>query len=459
MIRNMHIPVNRLPPEILSKILEHRRCEKDLVTATHVCRYWRSTLTSSPPLWTRFRFLSIRDVDRTLAYLERSKSATVDIKIYTNHSQDPGSLQLFAPHISRTRSFAIQGSHGVHAASSLLLCSPAPFLEYLEMRAYGGPVGDLHNFLGRQAPSLRSAIFQGIFPVLESPFPLPNLTEFTLIVLEEAGAIRISSLFHFLSNCPQLRKISIDISCEMLQDVSSGLVISLEALEELDYICDTVCRVLPFLKLPCLSRLRVSSRLQAGQVGKLADILPHDGRHLLSGVTRMLYSSTDCAQTVGFFREEAEVSITGLRAGANFTPIDWFSDGTCIPLGQIQDLRVDGDYIATDFSFDLLKNLTTLRAASWDSLLTNGFLRLLYPGTGTVIVCPSLHEIHIRCNSWVDPESVAESLLNLVREREGAGHRLGLVNLLVVRKPSQGLEDQLREHVGELRFGLFGETT
>ena len=34
-------------------------------------------------------------------------------------------------------------------------------------------------------------------------------------------------------------------------------------------------------------------------------------------------------------------------------------DGTCIPLGQIQDLEVEGYYVATDFSFDLFENLTS----------------------------------------------------------------------------------------------------
>ena len=34
-------------------------------------------------------------------------------------------------------------------------------------------------------------------------------------------------------------------------------------------------------------------------------------------------------------------------------------DGTCIPLGQIQDLEVEGYYVATDFSFDPFENLTS----------------------------------------------------------------------------------------------------
>ncbi|KAF9650532.1 hypothetical protein BDM02DRAFT_3092970, partial [Thelephora ganbajun] len=46
-------PINRLPPEILAKILECRELDQDITVATHVCRYWRSALISAPRLWTR----------------------------------------------------------------------------------------------------------------------------------------------------------------------------------------------------------------------------------------------------------------------------------------------------------------------------------------------------------------------------------------------------------------------
>jgi hypothetical protein len=56
--RSGYVPVNKLPPEVLSRVLEHRDRELDLVAATHVCQYWRSTLTSSPSLWTRLEFVT-----------------------------------------------------------------------------------------------------------------------------------------------------------------------------------------------------------------------------------------------------------------------------------------------------------------------------------------------------------------------------------------------------------------
>lgn len=44
-------PVNQLPPEVFATVLAHRWPGRDLISATHVCRYWRETLLSFPSLW------------------------------------------------------------------------------------------------------------------------------------------------------------------------------------------------------------------------------------------------------------------------------------------------------------------------------------------------------------------------------------------------------------------------
>ena len=86
-IWNTYVPINKLPPEILSKIFEYHTHELPLVGATHVCRYWRSVLISSPSFWTCLQF---RSVNRTLAYLERSKAAPIDILINTGFGDRDG---------------------------------------------------------------------------------------------------------------------------------------------------------------------------------------------------------------------------------------------------------------------------------------------------------------------------------------------------------------------------------
>lgn len=450
-IRNTHTPINRLPPEVLSRILEHRDSGQDLVAATHVCQYWRSTLTSSPSLWTCFKFESSRDVDRTVAYLERSKSAIIDIKITLDPLQDPEVLRKFVPHISRTRSFTIRGSRGIRVASSLLLCNPAPSLQHLEMHAREGPVYDLGNFLGQQAPSLRSVTFDGIFPVIESPFPLPNLTEFDLRLLGDADPVRISLLFRLCSNCPRLRKIN--ISCPMFQDVSPEQVTLLESVVELDYTCHTVVRVLPCLKLPRLKRLRVSSPLQQGLVYKLVDLLPHGGLSLLSGATAMLYFSDQSSHTIKLSGRGVNVSLTGFGAA----PLHWFSDETRIPFGQIEDLKLEGSYVPTNFPINLFKNVKKFWVSPWSERYVGGFLQLLYPHPETGIPCPSLREIEY--SFWSPPGPYTRPLISLVRERERVGHRLELVSISAIGRLDQELEEGLKEHVGELRVRVLGEWT
>ena len=167
-IRNACIPVNKLPPEILSKILECRTSERDLVISTHVCRYWRSTLVSTPSLWTCFRFKSSHDVDRTLTYLERSRSAPVDVEVDMDLPRDSEVFGYLAPHIATTRSLIIRGDHAEVRAASLLFCTPSQTLQYLKVRAYSGLVRLPDNYLGRQAPSLSVAFAQHSNPISHS---------------------------------------------------------------------------------------------------------------------------------------------------------------------------------------------------------------------------------------------------------------------------------------------------
>ena len=269
--------------------MEHRTGDRDLVAATHVCRYWRSTLTSSPSLWTCFRFRPSHDIniDRVLAYLERSKSVPIDIEMDID---SPRGLEVFehlAPHIAKTSSFIVGG--GLVHATSLLFCSPAPSLKHLEMDSHERYVRLSDNFLGQHAPLLRRIRLRNIHLAFESTFPLPDLTEFNLHLRENAAPFCMSALFRFLSNSPRLKKICIEAPGEMLQDASLDQVISLESLVELQYTCDAAGSILPRLRLPRLEQLSVSSSFGLGQARKLANILPRDSHLLREGATKMEY--------------------------------------------------------------------------------------------------------------------------------------------------------------------------
>ena len=450
-IRNTHAPVNKLSPEVLSSVFHHRDCGQDLVAATHVCQYWRSTLTSNPRLWTFLQLRSDRDIDRTLMYLKKSKSVTIDIRIALNNLSSLKVLEHFALHISRTRSLVIEGSTDVYTASSLLLCNPVPSLEHLEIKssAIGGSVWAPDKFLGRQAPSLRSVVFIGICPILESPFLLPSLTKLDLRLLGNMAPLRMSSLFHLYSSCPRLQEIYTKISCGIIEDVASEQVVSMDSVVKLDFHCDTASRTLPSLKLPRLKSLSVSFPWQPGKVGMLADLLPQNGHALLSGITTVLYQhrGTSLPQTVELSGKEFNAQFTLFYKSAGMPLPTWFlADRTYIPFDQIENLVFMGCYISTDHLINLFKNVKILQVVPSDgSLLPEIVFRSLRPDQETGIPCPSLRGIHL-----LSPVGQGmESLVSLAKKRKIAEHQLEVV--YVLGDLDSDVEEELREHVGELQ--------
>ena len=54
----------------------------------------------------------------------------------------------------------------------------------------------------------------------------------------------------------------------------------------------------------------------------------------------MSCSSDKCHETVDFPGMEIGITITSTRLREGSHRIDWFSESSCIPLGEIEDLRV-----------------------------------------------------------------------------------------------------------------------
>jgi len=454
MVKNTFVPINRLPPEILSRILECRTRERDLVMATQVCWYWRSTLVFSPSLWTCFQFRkeSRHDIDRTLTYLERSKSASIDVRIENDLEQNLDLLKYLVPHIARTRSLAIWIFRDIHTAS-LLFCNPAPLLQHLEIRTSEDVVHLPDNFFGQRAQSLRSVKFVRICPTLGSLFPLPNLMEFHLS-LGTTTPFYVRALFQFLSESPLLQKICINVRNLGIQDVFLNKVISLEFLVELDCDCNCASQIIPFLRLPRLKRLRVTSREQE-QAQTLADVLPYGGRPLLAGVTKMLYDNSQYTHShrVELSGNGIDVSFRLFRTTASTNLVDWPPDKTCVPFGQIEDLKFQGcppPPTGLPINVFALENLRVLRVALFHEEPTKGLLRALHPGPGAAeIPCRSLQGIAIDYIYWKSQGPLPWLLVSLVRERKQAGYQLRLVCLVARDDAScRDFLEELKEHVG-----------
>lgn len=256
------------------------------MVATHVCHYWRSALISIPGLWTLILCYS---VDRASTYLERSKSAPIDVLAVETSSRPPSdpALELVIPHIGRVRSMKISASPRETPPAIFKFCSPAPLLQHLEISLYPDHMSRLPgDFLGRQTPSLRSLCWQG------SSFELApsDLAHRPFHGEDEAQPLRV--VCGLLSSAPSLQHLSITIPHpEGTQDVTPMHPIHLDSLHRLDLLFGfPLFRVVPLIKAPLLKELSLA--LPFGVVDTIAGLLPSDSYPLMTEVTSMDFCTT-----------------------------------------------------------------------------------------------------------------------------------------------------------------------
>jgi len=121
--------INRFPQEVLALIPTHfdPKTPRDTLNASHVCRYWRSALVSSPALWT-ITNTACMTPPLTLLYLNRSSALPLDV---TLGAEAPAHIlqQLVtrAPQIGRL-SFEAMSWARWKAFSERLSISPLPTL-------------------------------------------------------------------------------------------------------------------------------------------------------------------------------------------------------------------------------------------------------------------------------------------------------------------------------------------
>ena len=110
-LRNTLQPVNRLPPEILSRIARHvlvrrNRDARPIFPLTHVCRYWRESIVSAPENWTLISDSCSEDL--VALSLERAKAAPLVISLSMSWVMRLHRLPgIIVPHFQNVVSFTV----------------------------------------------------------------------------------------------------------------------------------------------------------------------------------------------------------------------------------------------------------------------------------------------------------------------------------------------------------------
>jgi len=468
---NQNTPINRLPPEILTKTLEFRKSDKDLIYATQVCHRWRSTLSSAPSLWTEVVF---RDSSsRVLTYLTRSKTFPIDVSFkptrvsFETWKFDPEDLYASRiPWVNRMKSLDIGGDEEQIEAIVRRLCLPAPLLQCL--RFDGRPNRTLvwrtpgavyfpPNFLGGQAPSLQSLSFNSISPNPTIRLPLPNLTSFTWI--DKASKVTIKDFLTLLTSAPLLEVMDIHLQVRSVSTAERTTVVALNKLRELTWSNSggtfslTSCLIAPELNWLSLRVIPAPGYAQSD----LADILPLHAGHfpLLVEPTEMRYTTRRGRRSCNFSSTMGHIGITVLPGSYNDAThsFAWLSRNTPISFRQTKQLVMEEDFpplgeIPIE-RFESLESLELVGGAGIRFLLMRPYRPTL--NGALVVPFPTLLELHTTSDASLPLDALAEVLM----ERRQAGYGLETVRIRgECAEPTEELVSKMKESVGELVLDL-----
>ena len=273
-LKNSLVPINRLPPEILALVSAFRESEEDLMSATAVCKYWRSTLVSTPNLWNNI--VCGRDVAIPLVhmYFERSRTVPVVVQIHARSSR------LLSPHTERISGLTmfIENLQDLHDIAEHL-SKPAPLLHTITLRfahrdrhSLTLPPGFFEVFLSStKALTLHGRVLS------PGPCELSRLTKFTLE--SDLSSATSADLLDSLEQIPLLQVFKALLRRRgQLDRVPGDRVVTLPRLEEISITIDenlfrpVASPILPSLRLPSARNVFLQSIGACG--APLTPILP-----------------------------------------------------------------------------------------------------------------------------------------------------------------------------------------
>ena len=249
-MRNALVPANRLPLEVLQQIPSWHPYVRDIVAASHVCRYWRAAFLSYPDLWT---FIDCKSEHATHAFLQRSRLARLDICIRPRYSSKAFSHTL--PHIERWASLDVMVPREEIDPVLASLSRPGPAPSQFSSLAITPMIGyeeDLitskGDILGGMIPSLRCLSLSNL-EVEFHRLTAPNLTHLFLAGTR-SEFIDMTILLDFLEHSPLLQDFELRYPGPNLDIAHPDHVISLNHLRRI-ILWDRGSVFLNHLVLPC----------------------------------------------------------------------------------------------------------------------------------------------------------------------------------------------------------------
>jgi len=209
-------PVNRLPSEIFSCITrcllhkDHALDARSIIPLTHVCRYWRESITSVPANWT---LISNSNKELTALSLERAKAAPLEVCLNTERG-DLGFFHPPAPYAQNIGTLQVAGCAAI--IEKLREAIPGfpqstPNLRSMSLMMLGPDVGldrSIDPFETLPSTLRRLALYE--IPLYPSLLRLGSLTELTLDY-DDGFDLHLDTLLDFLEENHLLDRATLTI--------------------------------------------------------------------------------------------------------------------------------------------------------------------------------------------------------------------------------------------------------
>ena len=457
-LRNLSSPICRLPGEVLEQILTMRGLERDLLSASHVCRHWRDTLISSPRLWTKFQCV---DVARTKQYLVRSQPVPIDvIADFDSDIQSVISLKCAADRF-KSLTLRLQPSDLLQVFRHL--AAPAPALKHLEISAMphrgNGPTFRPTipgTFLGSSTPTLRSLHLDGISTKLNfSQFP--TLTHLTLIM--NLQIFDMSELFQVFASAKLLEEVAIQFTGPTTPIPESQGIITLRRMKKLSFsntVAEFPKRLLASLILPSVEEVRLDINLPGEDTRTMQDFLPTRLQNFphLSTVDNLKLDVPQAHCNIQFGGPRGVISIHALRSG-NREQNDsfqshWLNSIEPMSIVDVKDLTLRSYHPEESLDrcpvFKLLRTLHGLRSLVVERCNSIAVIKALSPNDRKSVPLPNLESLTFRL--IMEPATIFPGLTETARTRRERGSPLNKISS--DRHTSFRLSDveKLKRHVG-----------
>ena len=450
--RNEIATINRIPPEILALLpdfWERDERDQDVIALTHVCRTWRELFISYSTFWTHF---NCEDLDKTLVYLERSKSSPINLSLYRDDdlASYDSLFRVIPQAVGRLRSLTIHGTPwNLRDITNQLSCR-APLLEDMSIQGNcsfepGDNLVVTSTLLGGDLSSLCKLHLAHVHTEL----PWRNMVKLTSLTLVHTSPVSIGQLLDFFASAPHLCGVNLHFEIPT-SGAQSGRLVSLACLKSMRIDGGPSTVLLNHLLIPVGARLAIEVDLPnpsiVGHPPRFLDNLRnlpdfntiklHGGSHLhiqFSGpngevymaiTSRVRWTCDSLLESLALF----DTSKTRrLEIGAGCTPSSGYPYRALLPM---EDLRTIALYqCETPYTFIYALNPSV--------------------GSSGVMVCPKLEELVIEPQQALNIRNV----VGMAAARESRGAKLKSVRVLSQRAFAWIEVFALQKHVAHVECG------